>query len=90
MNDPIQATRTALKLEAALQTMKRLHGDKWAEASAPYRLILNGVIASEGCSSIAAALPIAKAMSEDGKNPVMLLAVAAEMCNEELEARNDR
>jgi hypothetical protein len=90
MADLMQATRTALKLEAAYQTMKRLHGDKWSEASAPYRLILNGVIAAEGCSSLAAALPIAKAMSEDGKNPVMLLAVAAEMCNEEREASNGR
>ena len=73
--------RVAVKLESALQTMKRLHGDKWDEKAAPYRAVLNGVIGTERCSVLEAALPIAKAMSEAGETPVMLLAVAAEMCN---------
>ena len=81
MADMMQAARVTVKLESALQTMKRLHGDKWAEKSAPYRAVLNGVIGTEGCSVLEAALPIAKAMSEAGETPVMLLAVAAEMCN---------
>lgn len=84
MADLMQAARVAVKLESALQTMKRLHGDKWDEKAAPYRAVLNGVIGTEGCSVLAAALPIAKAMSEAGESPVMLLAVAAEMCNANL------
>jgi len=79
--DLMQAARVAVKLESALQTMKRLHGDKWEERAAPYRAVLNGVIGTEGCSVLEAALPIAKAMSAAGESPVMLLAVAAEMCN---------
>lgn len=82
MADMMQTARTSVKLEAALQTMKRLHGDKWDERAAPYRAVLNGVIGTEGCSVFEAALPIAKAMSKAGESPVMLLAVAAEMCNE--------
>ena len=78
--DLIQSAIVVIKLEAALQSMKRLHGDKWDEKSAPYRAVLNGVIGTEGCSVIEATLPIATAMSEAGKSPVMLLAVAAEMC----------
>ena len=81
MADLMQAARTAVKLEAALQTMKRLYGDKWEERAAPYRAVLNGVIGTEGCSVLEAALPIAKDMSEKGVSPIMLLAVAAEMCN---------
>jgi hypothetical protein len=77
----MQAARTAVKMEAALRTMKRLHSDKWDEKAAPYRAVLNGVIGTEGCSVLEAALPIAKEMSEKGVSPVMLLAVAAEMCN---------
>ena len=87
MADLMQAARTAVKLEAALQTMKSLHGDKWDERAAPYRAVLNGVIGTEGCSVLEAALPIAKAMSEAGETPVMLLAVAAEMCNANAEAQ---
>ncbi len=81
MADLMQAARIAVKLEAALQAMNRLHGDKWEERAAPYRAVLNGVIGTEGCSVLDAALPIAKAMSAAGESPVMLLAVAAEMCN---------
>jgi hypothetical protein len=81
MSDMMQAVKSAIKLESALQTMKRLHGDKWDEKAAPYRAVLNGVIGTVGCSVLEAALPIAKAMSEAGESPVMLLAVAAEMCN---------
>ena len=77
----LDSVKLALKLESALQTMKRLHGDKWNEAAAPYRAVLNGVMGTERCSALEAVLPIATAMSADGKNPVMLLAVAAEMCN---------
>lgn len=82
MSDFMKAARVAVKLESALCTMKRLHGDKWSERAAPYRAVLSGVIASEGCSVLDAALPIATAMSNAGESPVMLLAVAAEMCNE--------
>ena len=83
MADMMQAAKTAARLEAALQTMKRLHGDKWDEKAAPYRAVLNGIMGTEGCSVLAAALPIAKDMSAAGKSPVMLLAVAAEMCAKE-------
>jgi len=79
MADLMKAARVAVKLESALQTMKQLHGDKWPERAAPYRAVLNGVIGTEGCSVLEAALPIAKAMSAAGETPVMLLAVAAEM-----------
>jgi hypothetical protein len=81
MADLMQVARVAVKLESALQTMKRLHGDKWEERAAPYRAVLNDVIGVEGCSVLEAALLIAKAMSDAGEMPVMLLAVAAEMCN---------
>jgi hypothetical protein len=77
----MQVARVAVKLETILQTMKRLHGDKWDEMAAPYRAVLNGVVGTEGCSVLDAALPIAKAMSEAGESPLMLIAVAAEMCN---------
>ena len=83
MTDIMEAARVAVKLESALRTMKRLYGDKWAEKSVPYRATLNGVIGTEGCSVLEAALPIAKAMSAAGESPVMLLAVAAEMCQEQ-------
>ena len=82
MSDTIQAVQTAAKLEAALQIMKRLHGDAWGKVSASYRTAINGVMGAEQCSVLAAALPIAKRMSTAGKSPVMLLAVAAEMCKE--------
>ena len=88
MSDTMQAARVAIKLESALQTMKSLHGDKWPERAAPYRAVLDGVIGTEGCSVLDAALPIAKAMSDAGESPVMLLAAAAEMINER-SARGD-
>ena len=80
--DREKAARTALQLEAALSSMQHMYGDKWDERAAPYRAVLNGVIGTEGCSVLEAALPIAKAMSEAGETPRMLLAVAAEMCQE--------
>lgn len=85
MPDVFQAARcvaTTIRLQDCLKTAKQLCGDTWSEKSLPYRTILNGVIATEGCSVLQAALPIANAMSSAGESPLMLLAVAAEMCEE--------
>ena len=79
MTDLMQAARLALKLESAMQTMKRLHGEKRDERAQPYRTALQGIMATEGCSVLNAALPVAKVMRDAGESPVMLLAVAADM-----------
>jgi hypothetical protein len=84
MSDLMQAARVAAKLESALQTMKRLLGDKWEERATPYRTALQGIMATDGCSVLDAALPVAKRMTAAGESPVMLLAVAAEMASQNM------
>jgi hypothetical protein len=71
------------QLNDILRLMKGLHGDRWPEVSAGARAAITGEMALEGCSVLTAAIPIAKAMAADGKSPVLLLAVAAEMSAEE-------
>jgi hypothetical protein len=85
MADMMQMAKTVVQLEAALQAMKRLYGAKWGEKSALYRTVLNAAIRWERCTVLQAAIPLAKHMSDAGENPVMLLAVAAEMCQEQKE-----
>lgn len=70
MKDLMQAARVAVKLESVLQTMKRLHGEKWDERSKPYRSALQGIMATEGCNVLDAAFPVAKVMSDAGESPV--------------------
>ena len=87
MADMMQMARTVVQLEAALQAMKRLYGAKWGEKSALYRTVLHAAIRWERCTVLQAAIPLAKHMSDAGENPVMLLAVAAEMCQEQTAKR---
>lgn len=69
-------------MASALAEMKRLHGPAWPEVSKPYRAVLAGVMGEEGCGPLEAVIPIAKAMSAKGVSPIMVLAVAAEMCEQ--------
>ena len=76
----IPAIKTAMMLEETMTTMKRLHGEKWNEAAEPYRKVLRDVLAkNQSTNVLGAALQIGKAMSREGLNPAMLLAVAADM-----------
>lgn len=70
----------AAALKSNLETMRRLMGDKWPEASKEYREILTAAMVGSGDTNpIACAIPLAKEMSDRGLHPLMLLAVAAEM-----------
>lgn len=76
-----QELKTAAKMVELRDTMKRLYGTKWEEASAPYREILSGVMARTGDTNpLSAVLPLAKDLSSKGHNPKLLLAVAVDMC----------
>jgi hypothetical protein len=68
------------KLLATRDAMKSLYGNAWNEAAYPYKKVLQGVMADSGNQSVlSVAVQIGKDMSEKGHNPMMLLAVAADM-----------
>lgn len=76
----IPAIKTAMMLEETMTTMKRLSGEKWNEVAEPYREVLRDLIRKNPTATLlGAALQVAKAMNAEGRNPAMLLAVAADM-----------
>ncbi len=78
--DAATLIRTSVKLTRELNAIRRLYGDKWRNHSQPYRARIERDMRRRCVDSpIEAAIPIAKDMSEHGHNPIMLLAVAAEM-----------
>lgn len=78
MSNPIQ---TADRLVEILITMRRLYGPAWPERARPYRAILQDLI-NKGPEKnvLAVATSVADGMAKQGHNPIMVLAVAAEMC----------
>lgn len=80
----MQVARVAVKLEEILNTMRRLLGAGWDAAAEPYRGMLRQKMRDEKTDNVlSAALPLAKWMDENGGDPAMLLAVAAEMASSE-------
>jgi hypothetical protein len=75
---------TAAKLSAALDAMRSIHGDEWHNVAAPIKALIRRSMEATGTDNpIAVAIPAAKAMDRDGKSPLLLLAVAAEMAEED-------
>ena len=70
------------RLLACRDSMMRLYGRKgWAKESAEFRTILTGLMRESNTDNpLTVAIQVAKKMSADGYNPTMLLAVAADMC----------
>jgi hypothetical protein len=68
------------KLLLIHETMKRMHGENWPEASKPYRYALLDAVKMDGeINILQAAIRIGKNMLERGQNPMMILAVAIEI-----------
>lgn len=68
------------QLKENLAVFKRIHGDRWPELMADMGTALQLHMKATGeTNPIAAAIPVAKAMSRDNQNPMLLLAVATDM-----------
>ena len=81
MNHITKAFRVTYKLTELMALMKRLHGDRWPQVSGPIREQLIAIMAARGeTNPLALALPAAQAMEKDGEDPLLMLAVAADLC----------
>ena len=66
-----------------LNTFKLVHGDKWKDVVDDVGTALQLRMKAIGeTSHIAAAIPVAKHMSDDGVNPMLLLAVATDLAQQ--------
>jgi len=79
------------RLYAAHEAMKKLHGPAWSDIVAEYRPHIEDLMKVQKLSALQVVLPIAKGMSQDGKNPILILAVAVEItiANNQAEASPD-
>ena len=67
------------RLEECRRVMKRLLGSEWSEKTKLYREKLTAESARTGRSILEVAIVLGTAMKRDGHDPIMLLAVAADM-----------
>jgi len=80
MSDIVQSVQVSIKLRGNLDVFKRLHGERWAEIMADIGTALEfHMLAISEPNPIAAAIPIAKQMSQAGENPMLFLAVATDL-----------
>jgi len=76
----VQCFEISSQLKDNLAMFKRLHGDRWPELMDDIGTALQLQMKATGeTNPIAAAIPVAKAMSRDNQNPMLLLAVATDM-----------
>lgn len=76
----VRCVRISDQLLENLTVLRRLHGDKWSEIMADVGSSLQLCMKTTGeRNPLAAAIPIAKAMSRENQNPMLLLAVATEI-----------
>ena len=76
----IHCVEISSKLKDNLDIFKRLHGNRWIEVVADMGTALQlKMMATGETNPIAAAIPVAKAMSRDNQSPMLLLAVATDM-----------
>ena len=70
----------AAKMFDLRDAMKRLYADRWPTLAAPYREMIAGAMQGSGDNNaLSAVIPLAKAMSANGHNPTLLMAVALDM-----------
>lgn len=83
----VRCVEISSQLKDNLAVFKRLHGDRWPEVMADMGTALQLRMKATGeTNPIAAAIPVAKAMSRDNQNPMLLLAVATDLA----QAPNDK
>jgi hypothetical protein len=76
----VRCVEISVQLKENLAVFKRLHGDRWPEVMDDMGTALKlKMMATGEASPLAAAIPVAKEMSEQRINPMLLLAVATEM-----------
>ncbi len=76
----VRCVQISDQLKGNLAVFKRLHGDRWSELMADMGTALQLQMKATGeTNPIAAAIPVAKAMSLDNQNPMLLLAVATDL-----------
>ena len=82
---------TATRLEQLRSAMKSVYGEQWEEIIAEQRPIIESLMERDGHNNpIKAVIPVAKQMRADGHDPLLVLAVAAELIyrqNDQVEAR---
>lgn len=62
--------------------MKRLYGEKWGDVTKDYRCTLALVMERTGNTNpLSAVIPLAKDMSANGHNPLLLMSVAVDMAD---------
>lgn len=73
--------KTAQGLEKIRDAMKSIFGDEWEEIIAEQSPIIEQIMTRDGHNNpLKAVLPAAKQMRADGQDPLLILAVATEMC----------
>ena len=73
----------AAGLNDNLMVMKRLYGDQWMEITKPYREFMKEELKRQNSTNpLQVVLGVAKQMSDKGENPVLLIAVATEMAQQ--------
>jgi hypothetical protein len=83
----VRCVEISIQLKENLAVFKRLHGDRWPELMADMGTALQLQMKATGeTNPIVAAIPVAKAMSRDNQNPLLLLAVATDLA----QALNDK
>jgi hypothetical protein len=76
----MSALRTAAELIQVRDVVRRIMGERWPSIVDELRPEIERIMrAAKNDNPISAIVPIAKAMSAEGKNPMTLLAVAVEM-----------